>query len=117
MDTLANKRKDLEDETLDDRPGDLEAEALVNIVTDTVLDMEAKTLGARLSDVRAKAVEAVLADKLADVENETFHHTVGNMEAKRLDYLVGWHVSGGGACKNWRHIWQCSGHSRDRQPK
>ena len=44
MDTLANKRKDLEDETLDDRPGDLEAEALVNTVTDTVLDMEPKTL-------------------------------------------------------------------------
>ena len=45
MDTLANTLKELEDETLGDGLGDLQAEPLVNTVADTVSDIEAESLG------------------------------------------------------------------------
>ena len=53
LDTLPNTLAELEDETLGDRLGDLDAEARVNTVADTVSYIEAETLSATLRDVRA----------------------------------------------------------------
>ena len=79
----------MEAETLFDTPGDVEAEALVDTLADTLAEVEAETLGVTLGDVEAEALVDTLADTPAEVESETLGDALGDAEAEALvDTLV-----------------------------
>ena len=79
----------MEAETLFDTPGDVEAEALVDTLADTLAEVEAEALGDTLGDFEAEAPVDILADTLAELEGETLGVTLGDVEAEALvDTLV-----------------------------
>ena len=89
VDTLADTLAEVEAEALGDTLGDFEAEAPVDILADTLAELEAETLGVTLGDVEAEALVDTLADTPAEVESETLGDALGDAEAEALvDTLI-----------------------------
>ena len=78
----------MEAETFSDTLGDVDAEALVDTLAETLADSDSDTLGDTLGDVEAEAMVNTLADKLAEVKGETLADTLGD-EAVVLSTSVG----------------------------
>ena len=71
---------EVETETLGDKLGEVEAEALVGTLADTLAEVEGETLG----DVEAEALVDALTERLAEVLAETLGDKLGDVEA--LEY-------------------------------
>lgn len=74
----------MEDETLSDTLGYIEAEPLVDTLVMTITHVKIKTLGDSMGDVETKALIVTLPDTLPDKEVETVFNTLSNVEAEAL---------------------------------
>ena len=69
----------MEAETLGDTLSDVDAEALVDTLADSLIEVEVERLGDTLGDMDAEALVDTLADWLVEVEAETLGDTVGEL--------------------------------------
>ena len=66
----------MEDETLGETRGDVDAEALVDTLADSLVEVEDETLGDTRGDVDAEALVNTLADTPSEVEVKTLGDTL-----------------------------------------
>ena len=82
---------------LDDTLGNLKAEAMLALPTDTLEEVENETLGDRLGDPEAEELLVEFGSTVADMKDKTSCNTIGDAEVKTLFYTPAPHTSKSGA--------------------
>lgn len=87
------KRSQVEAKKLDVILGNLKAEAMLALLTDTLAEVENETLG----DLKAEELLVEFAATVAKRKVKTFCNTIGEEELKTMFYTLAPHTSKGGA--------------------
>ena len=102
-------RSQVQAKKLDDTLGNLKAEAMLALPTDTLAEVENETLGDRLGDPEAEELLVEFAATLADMEDKTCCNTIGDAEVKTLLYTPAPHTTKDGAWGTDLYAnWYCS---------
>ena len=94
---------------LDDALGNLKAEAMLALPTDTLAEVENEILRDRLGNPQAEKLLVEFGSTLAEMEDKTSCNTIGDAEVITLFYTPAPHTSKSGASGTDLYAnWYCS---------